>query len=159
MKTIILYTRRNVGLIALSYLVAKGHMVRVLTDDQQVKWLAKKLNCGVISGFDQMGDYDLFLSVHGWKIVPDKYLNEGKAVNVHPCLFKFKGHDPIARYIANGETLASVGAHQMTSVVDEGELVYEEFFDTPVCKNYADFYNVAFYHYFTVIDKILEQVL
>lgn len=156
--TVILYTRRNVGMIALSWFVAKGYSVRVITDDINVKWLAYTLGQQIVS-FDTMGGYDFFASVHGWKVVPKKHLKEGVSFNVHPCLGKYPGHDPIRKYIMNQDTEASVESHFMTNEVDKGEVIAQEFFTTPICETYADFYNEAFCSYYKILEATMEKLL
>lgn len=159
MKTIVLYGKRVVGQIALSYLVARKFNVIVVDDsDIGVKHLANKYGVKVASTDYElsMNSYDLFICVHGTRIIEKEYLHPGRMVNIHPCLFKYKGHNPIKRYIENGDTEGSVASHFMTEIVDEGEVIYEAFFDTPVCNSYADFYNVALPMYFLVLDKTLE---
>ncbi len=156
--TIILYCRRNVGLIALSYFVAKGHTVRVMTDDDNVKWLARSLGCPMVEGVNAMGRFDFLFCVHGNKILETKYLAEKKTINIHPCLFKYPGHNPIKRYIENGDTLGSVESQYMIEEVDAGPVIHQEMFSTPVCHNYADFYNVALPFYYKVLDKTMEVI-
>lgn len=158
MKIIVLYTRRNVGMYSLSFLVSLGYEVKVITDDENVKWLAEVLHCERVT-FDTMGEFGLFLCVHGNKIIDEKYLKLGKFVNVHPCLFKYKGHNPIKRYILNNDTEGSVESHWMTKDVDEGEIIYEVRFHVGVCKTYAEFYNEALRFYFLVIKKTLDSIL
>lgn len=154
MKTIILYTRRNVGLCALSFLVAKGFNVKVISDDENILWMAEKLLCDVVE-LDSMGGFDLFICCHGNKIIPEKYLQEKKFINVHPCL-KYKGHNPIKRYIANGDTEGSVEVQWLINEVDAGEVIHGEYFSTPVIQDYASFYNIALPFYFKAISKTLE---
>jgi methionyl-tRNA formyltransferase len=141
MKTVILYARRNTGLMALVYLLTKQIKLKVISDDSEIQRFA------ILHGArtTEIGDmeYDLFLCVHGNKIIPKEFLKEKKCINIHPCLFQYKGKNPIEKYIANKDTVASVESHYMTEVVDEGELVYRRFFNTPVCNTYADFYNIA----------------
>lgn len=158
MKTIILCTRRNVGLYSLSFLVSLGYNVRVITDDENVKWLASVLNCELVD-FDTMGVCSLLLSVHWHKIIELKDLQYGRAVNIHPCLYKYPGHNPIKKYIKNGDTQASVESHVMTDVIDEGEVIHQEFFETKKCHNYADFYNQAVDKYLKCIDRTLKIVM
>jgi methionyl-tRNA formyltransferase len=157
MKTIITYCRRNVGMAILPFLVAKGYGVKVISDDETVLWMADSLGLEIVT-LDSMGEFDLFLCVHGNKIIDKKYLVDKKFVNVHPCLYKYKGHNPIRRYILGKDTDGTVESHFMTEVVDEGEVIIEVGFETPICKTYADFYNVALKHYFFVIDKTLEAL-
>ncbi len=142
-------------MIALSYLKAKGHNVKVMSDDSMVRWLAKKLDCEIV-GLNNLGEFDLFLCVHGHKIIPKEYLAKGIWVNIHPMLGLYDGHNPIKRYIENGDTEGWVSSHHMVEKVDSGERIYTINFHTGKCNNYADFYNTAFKTYFVCIDNTLE---
>lgn len=157
MKTLILYARRNVGVAALTYLCAKGYRVKVISTDKDVLWMAGKLGVEVVT-LDSMGEFDLFLCVHGDKIIPDQYLVEGKMVNVHPCLYKYKGHNPIKRYIFGADTDATVESQYLIKEVDAGSVIHQENFETPVCKTYADFYNIAIFYYYKTIDSTLKKL-
>lgn len=155
--TIVLYSRRNVGIIALSYLVAKGHTVKVISDDENVLWLAGTLGCEVVD-IKTMGEFDLFICVHGNKVIDKKYLVTGKFVNVHPCLYKYRGANPIKRYIIGQDTEASVESQYMIEEVDAGEVICQEKFTTPICTRYETFYNIALPYYYKVLDRTLDVV-
>jgi len=73
------------------------------------------------------GAYDILICVHGREIVPKEFLESLKwgGLNVHPCLWKYKGANPIGRLIQNKDSVASVGCHRMTEKLDEGEVLYE----------------------------------
>jgi len=160
MTTIILYTRRNVGLIALSYLKAKGYIVKVVSDDEYVLWLAKEWDCEIVT-METMGEYDILLSVHWHKIIPEKYL-KGICVNVHPLLHlgdRYKGHNPVRKFIESNETVGGISAHYMTEIPDEGEIIATETFVTGNINDYASFYNIAFPFYFKLLDRTLKIVL
>lgn len=154
---ILLYTRRNTGVIALSLLVALGHNVSVITDDDNVRRLAKELNCPEIKLEDDWIS-DLLLSVHGNRIIPEEKLSKQISINVHPVLFKYKGHNPIKRYIDNKDKMGSVAAHYMVAEVDAGKVICEQFFMTGVVKTYAEFYNTALPYYVSVIIETLKIV-
>lgn len=156
-RVIILYTRRNVGMYCLSYLVSKGFVVKVITDDDHVKWLAGNLDCDLID-FESIGNFDLFICIHGNKIIEESILNKGMFINIHPCLFKYKGHNPIRKYIKNGDTLGSVESQKMILEVDSGDVIHQEFFHTNKCNTYAEFYNEALPYYFMVLSKTLEKI-
>jgi methionyl-tRNA formyltransferase len=155
---IVLYTRRNVGMYCLSHLVALGHDVSVITDDLRVMWLAERYGCSVVS-LDTMGEFDLFLCIHGNKIIPERYLRDGYMVNIHPCLYKYKGHNPIKRYILGKDTEATVESQWMIEEVDAGDVIHREDFITPICNNYADFYNVAMTYYYKCLDETLNRFI
>jgi len=157
MKTIVLYARRNVGMYCLSHLVALGYKVKVITDDTNVGWLAEEYGCEQVT-LDTMGEFDLFVCVHGNKIIPKQYLVEGKFVNVHPCLSKYVGKNPIAKYLENGDTAGTVESHYMTEEVDAGEKITSFWFYTGEIKSYAEFYNIALPHYYKCLNKTLQQV-
>lgn len=157
MKTVVLFGRRNTGLLALSVLVAKGYVVKVVSDDENILWLAKELNCEVVN-IDAMGNFDIVLSVHWDKIIPTEYFQNKPACNIHPLLFKYKGKNPVQKYIENKDTLASVESHYMENIVDEGEVIHQEFFYTPECKSYADFYNIALPFYFKSLSTTLDKI-
>jgi len=156
--TIILYARRNVGLVALSYLVAKGYLVKVISDDKNVIWLAGILGCEIVD-FDSMGEFSWLFCVHGNLIIPKEYLIEGKMINFHPCLQEgYKGHNPVKRFLVQGALHASISSHYMTEVVDEGAVIHTVNFDTKGAKSYADFYNEAFKYYFLLLDATLNKL-
>jgi methionyl-tRNA formyltransferase len=158
--TIVLYTRRNVGLIALSYLVAKGHNVKVIPDDKNILWLADRLGCKIIEFDGDWEEFDLFLCVHGRKIIPKEKLIPGKFVNIHPCLKEgFKGHNPVERFLKTGADTASISSHYMTEQVDEGKIIETVIFNTENVKTYADFYNEAFKYYFFLLSNTLNKII
>jgi methionyl-tRNA formyltransferase len=162
MKKIVFYGRRNTGVLALTFLKGKGYNV-VVTDssDTDVIYTAQSLGVKIVSMNLELtiGAFDLFLCVHGTKILPPEYLKEGKMVNIHPCLsYGLKGHNPIKRYIEQKRTQASVDSHFMTEEVDEGPIIHQQYFDTPVCNSYADFYNEAYTNYLICIDKTLKKL-
>lgn len=154
---IVLYTRRNVGLYALSYLVAKGFKVKVITDDIWVRQLGIFFKVEEV-GLDSMGEFDVFVSVHGKKIVPMKYLEGKIAFNCHPCLGQYKGRDPIKRYLQNKDILATVDSHFMTSEPDMGEVIVSVPFATGEISTYAEFYNEAVPFYFTLFERTLNKL-
>ena len=98
MKTIIFYGRTQVGSVVLSYLVAKGYVVKVIPEDRLVRDLCGYYGLEIVT-LNTMGDFDLFICCHGQKIIPERYLQKGKFINMHSCLWKYKGKDPIKRYI------------------------------------------------------------
>lgn len=158
---ITLYTRHQVGLYSLSHLILLGHDVEVMTDDVHLHWLAAQYGCKILDNGDWggIGRCDLFLSIHGDKIVPMQYLSDKIAVNIHPCLDKYPGRDPISRYIKNREFFGSISSHYMTAIPDKGEVIYtsEKFF-TGECRSYADFYNAAIPFYYRVISETLKRI-
>lgn len=157
MTTIILYGRRNTAQLALSFLVAKGFKVKVITDDFWVTQLANSLNVEECT-LDNMGEFDIFISVHGNKIVPMKYLEGKIAFNCHPCLGKYKGHNPIKRYLENKDVMATVDSHFMVEEADMGEVIVSVPFATGQISTYAEFYNEAVPFYFTLFERSLNKL-
>jgi len=157
MKTIILYCRRNVGLCVLSYLVAKGYEVKVISDDETVLWMAEKLYCEVVT-IEKMPEFDLFICCHGDKIIDKKYLVEGKFINIHPCLYKYPGKNPIGKYILNEDTDGTVESQWLIEEVDGGEVIHKEEFSTPICNSYAAFYNIALPYYLKTLEATLTKL-
>ena len=156
---LVLYTRRNVGMYCLSHLVALGHEVSVISDDPNVRWLAERYGCKIYN-FDTMGkDFDLFLCIHGDQILPNGILVDKKMVNIHPCLYKYKGHNPIKRYILGKDTDATVESQFLIEEVDGGEVIHQEHFKTPICNNFSDFYNVALVYYYKTIEATLNKLI
>lgn len=156
MKKLILYARRNTGMIILPYLVAKGYEVKVISDDKDVVWVANDLGCEMITMEEIGNDFDLFICVHGDKIIPKNLLVKDRMINVHPCLRWYPGHNPIKRYIENKNIIGSVEVQYLIEKVDAGEFICAEIFKTPVCHTYQDFYNIALPYYTKVISMALK---
>ena len=70
---------------------------------------------------------DLILCVHGREIVPPVVLARTRygGVNLHPCLSRYPGKDPIGRLLNDNGKTATVGAHWMTDDVDAGPVLVE----------------------------------
>lgn len=130
----------------------------VITEDEDVEWMARKFGIPILPSVEYIKklSFDLFLCVHGKKIIANDCLVAGKMINVHPCLFKYKGHNPIKRYILGKDTDATVEAQWLIEEVDGGEVICREDFQTPICNNYADFYNVALIYYYKVLDNLIK---
>lgn len=135
---IIFYGGRIAGLVNLLATMALGHEILcVVAVDDVVENLALKLGLDVKKpkniNEDEFVDYlqtlgaDVFLCCHGRQIIKPRILNMFKCVNFHPCLYKYKGADPIKRLLADGNTKASVAAHWMVEKVDAGEVIVENF--------------------------------
>lgn len=160
-KTIILYGKRNTGFNALMYLVAKGYNVKVADEsDLTVLSLARDLGCPVVSTNLELtiGQFGLFLCVHGTRIIEDEYLKNGLFVNIHPCLDKYKGANPIKRYLKNKDEIGSVSSHFMTSEIDGGEIIHTESFATGKISTFQEFYDAAAPFYWLTIKRTLEKL-
>lgn len=147
-------------MLVLAHLVARGFKVKLITDEKEgglMRTCAGYYGVEVVT-LETMGEFDRFICCHGRKIIPHQYLkgNYRKFVNIHPCLFKYRGKDPISRYIAKGDIRGSVESHYMVEEVDAGEVIVQEFFDTPVVKTHAEFYNIALPYYLKCLERTLK---
>ena len=155
---VVLFTRRNVGMYCLSYLVALGHEVSLVSDDKNVLWLGERLGCKTTT-MEEIEDYGLLVSIHWHKIIPEMYLKQNQAINIHPCLYLYPGKNPISQYIENKDKKGSVESHYMIKEVDAGEVIHQEFFPTPICNDFASFYNIALPFYFKNLDATLNKII
>jgi len=137
---IIFYGGRQAGVVSLLTAKALGHeIVCVVPVDELVESVAKSLGLEVRKpkniNEEEFVDYletlqaDLFLCCHGRQIIRSRILKNWKAINMHPCLYKYKGVEPIRRLLEEGEKKASVAVHWMTEQVDAGEVIVELFKD------------------------------
>lgn len=156
-KTIVFYGRTQVGSVVLSYLVARGFTVKVIPEDQLLYRMCEYYGLEITT-LDTMGEFDLFICCHGAKIIPARYLIPGKFVNMHSCLWKYKGKDPISRYIANEDTKASIESHFMVEKVDAGEVLVRVLFDTPVVKTHGEYFNLALPYYYECVDRTIKKL-
>ena len=156
-KTAIFYGKSQVGLVVLLDLLANGFKVKIMPCDDIIKQAGIYLGLETVT-LDTMGKFDLFLSCHGVKIIPMRYLVGAPCVNMHDCLFKYKGQTPIQRYMDNKDTRASIESHHMIAQVDMGEVIHQVFFDTPVCTDFGQYYNPALPHYLECIEETLRKI-
>lgn len=161
---IIFYGGEKAGMITLLAIMAKGHKVlSVIYADNLVKSVADMLG---LPAFDEKcinNDFytttwkyqrpDLFVCCHGRKIIKKPLLDENW-INIHPCLYKYKGLSPIKRALEDGNTLFSVGCHYMTDKVDEG-MVYVENFIRSDKKTEIEVYNDLYPLYVKTIIETL----
>ena len=135
---IIFYGGRQSGAVELLTVLALGHkVVCVIPVDEPVEIVAKSFGLSVYKpksvNEDEFVDYlktlnaDLFVCCHGRQIIKSRILHNWKAINVHPCLYKYKGAEPIRRLLEDKNTKASVAVHWMTDQVDRGEVIVENF--------------------------------
>lgn len=157
MKTIIFYGRTQMGMVVLSHLVALGHKVKVIPEDKMIEDMCGYYNLEIVT-LDTMGEFDFFICCHGKKIIDSKYLVEGKFINMHSCLFKYKGQNPIKRYIENKDTKASIESHYMVEEVDAGKVITRVLFTTPIVSNHQEYFNIATPYYYECIDKTLKKL-
>lgn len=149
----------------LSVLAADCEVLSVVAYDDDVKMVAEELGIPVFSSIEKEGfikdveKSDLFFSVHGREIVPKEMLMMPPlgCVNVHPCLYKYKGANPIGRMLDDKNSKASVGVHYMVEKVDEGEVIVEEFVDI-AGKTVEEVYNELYPCYIKAIIKAMPLI-
>ncbi len=135
---VIFYGGRQAGIISLLTTLALNHeIVCVIPVDAPVELAAKSLGLNIKKpqniNSDESVNYlkklkaDLFLCCHGRQIIKSGILNRYKAINIHPCLYKYKGAEPIRRLLEDKNKKASVAAHWMTDKVDQGKVIVEIF--------------------------------
>src|SRR3989441_7026430 len=147
------------GLVALLTCQAEGHEVlAVATRDQAIEWYCRVSDLPIhhesIAWRDGLTEADVLLSVHGREIIPAEVLNLPRhgGINLHPCLWKYKGADPVGRLLADQGTMASVGAHWMTAEVDAGPRVYEYFRSVEGCSTREQVY-ARLYPVYTLVTR------
>jgi len=161
---------KQAGCIGLLTLAAAGCKIQgVIAYDDTVQKLAGMLHTSAFSSLKQpevqklLSQSDLLVSVHGREIVPKNFLELPRfgGINVHPCLYRYKGSRPIDRLLQDGCTQASVGVHRMTETVDEGEVLVEEFVDVTEKHSVEEVYNVLYPFYalalLTAIHKVRKE--
>jgi len=103
---------------------------------------------------------DFLICVHGREIIPPALLSLPKCgcINVHPCLYKYKGKNPIQRLLDENESKASIGVHYMTEKIDEGAVIIEEYVDVHDLKTVENVYNTLYPYYALVLSKALDII-
>jgi len=164
---IIFYGGKQTGLTTLlTLLTMKENVVCVIPVDEIVGEIARKLNLNVKEVKDindaEFVEYlhglkpDLLVCCHGRQILKKDILSIG-CINLHPCLYKYKGASPIERLLKDKEKKASVGVHWMIEEVDKGEVIEEEFLEvkgeTP-----AEVYNKLYPIYSKVLMKAIDKI-
>jgi methionyl-tRNA formyltransferase len=159
---------RQAGCVALLALRAAGcDVVHVVAYDEAVRDVASQLAISVgISISDEaaraaLRDADLLVSAHGRQIVSNDLLALPRrgGINVHPCLYAYKGPRPVEALMRDDNPRASVGVHRMTSEVDAGEVFVEEFVDVSTATSVDEVYNALYPHYATALLRALPRAL
>jgi methionyl-tRNA formyltransferase len=129
------YGGKQAGLVALLSIIAKGHNIAyVIPEDEMVRRIAEVLDIPMLEK-DQINSDETLMKLkdarvkhlvccHGKRIIKGKLLSLG-CINLHPCLYRYKGKGPITRLIADNNRKASVAAHWMSKEVDGGEVIVE----------------------------------
>lgn len=154
---------KQAGCIGLLTLLAAGYDIEgIIAYDVMVRNLAARVipwgerESGQVLIFNTinqwLGKTDLVVCVHGREKVPRGLLEIATygGINIHPCLYGYKGERPVERLLAGEGTIASVGAHRMTDKIDEGEVLVETFVDISGKTTEAEVYN-ALYPYYSLV--------
>lgn len=160
---------KQAGCVGLLTVLALGHKVVMVVAYDGLVWdIASELGIPVFTSIEQMvGSNDwrevvpypnLLVSAHCREIVPPFLLRLPRlgGINVHPCLYRYKGPNPVGRLLRDGGTQASVGVHRMTEKVDEGEVLVEEFIDVTGKSSVEEIYNALYPFYALALIKALR---
>ncbi len=164
---IVFYGARQAGMISLLTLLAlKYKVVCVIPVDNPVERVAENLNLNIKKPKDinkkNFVDYllnlkpDLLICCHGRQILKKEILAI-PSINLHPCLYKYPGANPIGRLLESGDKRASVATHWMTEAVDKGEVIVEKFLDVKG-SNVIEVYNELYPLYSEVLTKTLKKI-
>lgn len=152
----------------ISVLAAMSEEVNIVTSvaySENIECLLKSMNIPVYKSLkddaflNSFNGIDLVLSVHCREIVGKDLLGRAKrgGVNFHPYLYKYKGADPVARALEDGELNASVGAHWMTDIVDNGEVIFEEYKNVTGAKTVQEVYVKLYPLYALLVSKVIRM--
>jgi methionyl-tRNA formyltransferase len=131
------YGGRQAGMIVLLTILSLKHeVIYVFAEDIIVERIAQNLKIPLIKKSEinnkktidllKKANIDLLVCSHGKKILTENILKLN-CINLHPCLYQYKGSDPITKLIKDKNNLASVGVHRMSHEVDQGEVIVELF--------------------------------
>jgi len=129
------YGGRQAGLVVLLALMARGEDIGlVFPEDEMVEACARRfriemipkqyLNDAATMHRLRQKDIKLVICCHGRQRVGKSLLELG-CINLHPCLYGYKGARPVDRLVQDRNTRASVGVHWMGDEIDEGEIIIE----------------------------------
>lgn len=149
---------KQAGMVALLTLIAKRIKPDVVAEDKLIKRTARNFNLNIINYESlEKTKFDLLISVGIMKIIPKNILSNGKCINFHPCLYKYKGLKPVKRLIDAGLKKASVGCHYMTEDIDGGEVILEKFIEVKG-KTEPAVYNELYILYSEVLIDLLKKL-
>jgi len=168
---VIFYGAKQAGMVSLLTLMTlKENIICVIPNDDLIETVAKELKLKIFrpeslntaNSIEYIKELkpDLFVCCHGREILKKDILDIPRfgCINLHPCLYKYKGLRPIDRLLKDEETKASVAVHYMTEIVDEGETIVEKFVDVAGCKTEEEVYNKLYLYYFVVLLDVLEKI-
>lgn len=142
------------------YVVPQDNNISTVARQYKIKTLTKSsLNKKpVISKLKK--NIDVFICCHGKTILLEAFVTNIKSVNIHPCLYLYKGAKPVQRLIADKNPKASVGSHFMTKEIDLGKVLVEYFtnIDDIEKKTEAEIYSQLYPIYVKVLNKTLDKL-
>ena len=157
---------RQAGAIGLlTLLAAKCEIACVVAYDKVVSDLAHSFGIPTVESIktkkfiDALNSSDLLVCVHGREIVPSSILKMPRlgSINVHPCLYKYKGADPIGRLLKKKNSMASVGIHYMTDVIDGGKVIAENYIRVDGLTTTEAVYNALYPVYASVLLEVIKR--
>ena len=155
------------GVIGILTLLSKGHtIVGAASYFEGLTKILKYFDIPVFAstkdqGFnDGLKNSDILVSVHGREIVKEEQLKAPRlgCINVHPYLYKYKGANPIKRAFMDKNFKGSVGVHKMTTEIDAGEVIVEEFVNVEGAKTEIEIYNILYPYYSSALLKALDII-
>jgi len=158
---------KQAGVIGfLTTLASKNTISAVVAYDNDTEMMAKQWEIPTFKTIndkeflDYLKKSDILISIHGREIVSKEIIKIPKygCINVHPCLYKYKGKEPVKKMLEDGVTKASVGIHWMTEKIDSGDIIIEEFVDVNGLKNEIEIYNMLYPYYSSILFKALELI-
>lgn len=158
---------QHVGLIGFLTALSLGHNIRAAVGySDELKRVLKERGVNVFNSIREqefkrcVEESDVILSVHGREIVSDVLLGLPRlgALNVHPYLYCYKGANPIQRALNEQNSRASVGMHFMTSEIDGGDVLVEEFLLLSNLGSVGEIYSQLYSVYHDVIVKGLFEL-
>ena len=164
------YGGQTAGIVVLLTLLAKRYSVNyVIPEDDGIKNIALGLQLPIYPKNllnnekfinNLKNNIDLLICCHGRKILTPQLVNTVKCINIHPCLYKYKGARPIKRLIRDKNPKASVASHYMTEQVDLGKVIIERFINIPgvESKTEAEIYHDLYPLYESVIIETLNKL-
>jgi len=154
---------KQAGVVGLLTTIACGHEVlAVVTIHDMVREIAERFGIETYPSYRDLPylDADLMISVHSREILPGEVLLSTKlgGINVHPCLYKYKGIRPVPRMLKDGETKASIGVHWMIEEVDEGPVIVEKF-QTVKGRTPEEVYNELYPLYSIALMEAFDRII
>lgn len=158
---------KQAGCVGLLTLYSAGcQILGAVAYDPYIRNLVKTLGLPLFESIQEnsvqelLRQSDLLVCVHGREFVHQELLRLPRdgAINVHPCLYAYKGARPIERWLQDGNTKASVGIHRMGEKIDEGEVLVEEFMEIREKLSVREVYNSLYPLYATTLLQALQKV-